>query len=52
MKHVTKIQFRKDGKLHSITADVNTSDLELFRKECREHYDTDLVYFIYEDMPG
>ena len=49
MTHITHIQYRRDGILHSVSADVLTQDIEAFRKECMEHYNTDIVYFIYEE---
>ena len=50
MTHITHIQYRRDGILHSVSADVLTQDIEAFRKECMEHYRTDIVYFTYEEM--
>ena len=46
MTHITHIQYRRDGILHSVMADVLTDDIEAFRKECMEHYNTDIVYLL------
>ena len=49
MKHITKIQFRRDGRLYSVPSDVTTDDIESFRRECKEHYGADIIYFQYEE---
>lgn len=49
MKHITHIQYRRDGKLHSAKVDITLENLEEFRRECMEHYRTDIVYFTYEE---
>lgn len=38
MKHITHIQYRRDGKLHSAKVDITLENLEEFRRECMEHY--------------
>ena len=35
---------------YSAKVDITLENLEEFRRECMEHYRTDIVYFTYEEM--